>query len=70
MVKMILDSLSRGPEFETAKWLQDQLNLLPLQGRLGEFQEVLETKSKLSSHRVSVVLRQLNPMHKKGPYSF
>ena len=68
MVKMP-DSQSRGPEFKTARWLRDQLNLIPFQGRLNECQEVLGVKNKLSPHSGSVVLRQLNPIHKKGPYS-
>ena len=68
MVKM-LDSRSRGLEFKTARWLQDQLKLLPFRGRLSEYQEVLGTKSKLSPHNDSVILRQLQPIHKKGPYS-
>ena len=40
----MLDSQSRGPEFKTARWLQGQLNLLPFQGRLSEYQENLELK--------------------------
>ena len=68
MVKM-LDSLSRGTEFKTARCLQDKLNLLPFQRRLSECQEVLGTESKLSPHSGSVVLRQLNLVHKKGSYS-
>ena len=67
MVKM-LDSRSRCPEFKTARLFQDQLNFLPFQGRLSEYQEVLETKSKLSLHSGSVVLGQLNSIHKKGLY--
>ena len=47
-----------------------QFNLLPFQGRLSEYQEVLGTKNKLSPHSGSVVLRQVNPIHKKGLYSF
>ena len=68
MVKM-LDSKSRGHYFKTARCVQDQTNLLPFQGRLSECQEVLGTKSKLSPYSGSVVLRQLNPIHKKGLYS-
>ena len=68
MVKM-LDSRSKGLEFKTARWLQDQVNHLPFQVRLSEYQEVLGTKSKLSPHSGSVVLRQLHPIRKKGPYS-
>ena len=68
MVKM-LDSQSKGLEFKTAWWLQDHLNLLPFQGRLNEYQEVLGTKSKLSPHSGSVVLRQLHPIHRKESYS-
>ena len=65
MVKM-LDSRSRGPEFKTTSWLQDQLNLLPF---LSEYQEVLGTKSELSPHSGSVILRQFNLTHKKWPYN-
>ena len=68
MVKM-LKSRSRGPEFKTTRWPLDQLNLLPFQGRLSEYQHILETKSKLSPYSGFVVLRQLNAIHKKGPYS-
>ena len=50
-------------------WFQDQLNLLPFQGPLSEYQEVLGTKTKLSPQSGSVVLRQLNPIHQKGPDS-
>ena len=67
MVKM-LDSRPRCPEFKTAKLFQDQFNFLPFQGRLSEYQEVLETKSKLSLRSGSVILRELNSIHKKGPY--
>ena len=66
----MMDSRSRGPEFKTARWLQDQLNLLLFQGRLNEYQKVLGTKSKLSPHSGSIVLKQLNSIHQKGPYSF
>ena len=69
LVVQMLDSRSRGLEFKTARWLQDQLNLLPFQGRLSEYQKVLGTKSKLYPHSGSVVLRQLHPIHKKGSYS-
>ena len=68
LVVKMLDSQYRGPEYKTAWWLQGQLNLSPFQGRLSEYQEVLETKSKLSPHSGSAVLRQLNIIHKKGPY--
>ena len=57
LVVRMLDSQTRGLEFKTASWLQDQLNLLPFQGQLSEYQEVLGTKSKLSPHSGSVVLR-------------
>ena len=69
LVFNMLDSRSRGPAFKTARWLQDQLNFLPFQGRLSEYQYVLGTKSKLSPQSGSVVLRQLNPIHKKGKYN-
>ena len=65
----MLDSRSRGPAFKTAMWLQDQLNFLPFQGRLSEYQYVLGTKSKLSPQSGSVVLRQLNPIQKNGKYN-
>ena len=68
MAKM-LGSQSMGPDFKTYKWLQDQLSLLPFQGRLSEYKEVMGTKSKLSPQIGSVVLRQLNPIHQNGPYS-
>ena len=63
------ESRSRGPEFKTTRWPLDQLNLLPFQGWLSEYQQVLETKSKLSPYSGFVVLRQLNPIDEKGPYS-
>ena len=69
LVVKMLDSQSRSSEFKTYRWLQGQLNFLPFQGRLSECQEVLGTKCKLSPHSGSVVFRQLNLIHKKGPYS-
>ena len=67
LVVKMLDSRSRGPEFKTARWLQDQHNLLPFQSRLSEYQEVLGTKSKPSSHSGAAFVRQLKPIHKKRP---
>ena len=69
MAKMLC-SQSMGPDFKTYRWLQDQLSLLPFQIRLNEYKEVMGTKSKLSPQIGSVVLRQLNPIHQNGPYSF
>ena len=69
MVKR-LDSPSRGTEFKTARWLQDKLNLLPFQGQLSEYQEVLGTKSKLPPNSGSAVLRPLNLVNKKGSDRF
>ena len=68
LVVKMLNSQSMSPEFKTARWPQGQFNLLPFQGRLSEYQEVLGTNCKLSPQSSSVVVRQLNIIHQKGPY--
>ena len=69
LVVRVLDSQSKGLEFNTTGWLQGQLSLSSLRGQLSEFQELLGTEwLKGNSPRSgSVALRQSNPIHKKGP---
>ena len=69
IVVRLLVSQPRSPGFKTATWLQDKPHLLILPrsikwvpGTPGEW--VVENK--LSPLSGSVVLRQLNPIHKKG----
>ena len=63
-----LDSQSSGPVFKTTVWLQSQLNLSSFRGRSKPvLPGHLVTKSKLPPQSGSVALRQLSPIHKKGP---
>ena len=41
LVVKVLDSLSTGPEFKIARWLQGQVNFLSFQDRLSEYRELL-----------------------------
>ena len=73
VVPRALDSQSNSPRFKTTEWLPRSTHPFILLGSIKwapGFPGAWAVKSKLSPSNGSIALRQLNHVHKKGPYSF